>query len=249
MTVVEDIYRDNANRPGVDGDYRTRGVLSLRKAVERKVSEGKIGLIAEFKRQSPSGFSTENLSNTTAYFSSFEKNKIAGFSVLTEPTRFGGAWKDLAESQKFVKPLLSKDFFASEHMISDAYHSGADAILLIAEFLSGETIERLAHKAGEIGMDALIEFHDLESADKIPILDNVLVGYNRRNLRTMKMYGGEMEAAKKFDRKEVPFILESGINSENAKTMDFSPFSGLLIGSSIISGESVIDVLSGRGLL
>ncbi len=249
MSVVEEIYRNNRSRPRQLNDQREKPVLSLRESVKRKSFAGKLGLIAEFKKKSPSGFVAGNLSSPSQYFRKIGTGKVAGFSVLTEPRWFGGSWNDLSESQGLKVPLLAKDFFDSENMIHDAYLCGADAVLLIADFLSQEMLESLAEEARKLGMDALVEFHDFDSAGKIPLAENVLVGYNRRNLRTMKMGNREREAAELFDRKEVPFILESGINAENSASMDFSRFSGILVGSSIISGDSVIDVLSGRGLL
>lgn len=249
MTVVDDIYRSNTNRERLGSNMRERPVMSLRKSVSEKSDAGLLGLIAEFKKQSPSGFSAGNLSSPVDYFRKVGKEKVAGYSVLTEPTRFGGSWKDLTDSQQLNVPLLAKDFFDSENMIHDAYLGGADAVLLIADFLNRERLQDLANEAGKLGMDALIEFHDFESAEKIPVAENVLVGYNRRNLRTMKMEEREKEASAVFDRNEVPFILESGINASNAASMDFSGYSGILVGSSIITGESVIEVLAGRGLL
>ncbi|AKA49659.1 hypothetical protein IX51_11720 [uncultured archaeon] len=249
MSVVDEIYRNNRNRASIGSSRRSRPVISLKESVEEKNSKGRLGLIAEFKKRSPSGFESKGLVSTTSYFGKLDLSKLAGLSVLTEPDRFGGSWDDLAESQPFNIPLLAKDFFDSENMIRDAYFCGADSVLLIADFMKGERLAALAESASEYGMDALIEFHDFESAERIPVHDNVIVGYNRRNLRTMKMESREKEAAEMFDRKDVPFILESGIDSTNARTMDFTGFSGLLVGSSIINGESVVDVLQSRGLL
>lgn len=248
MSVVEEIYSRNKERIHPRGNARTRGVLSLRNEIEERNRKGRIGLIVEFKRRSPSGFRS-SLETVEKYFCSIPSDSAAGLSVLTEPTEFGGSWNDLISAQSFNRPLLSKDFTNSEAMIRDAYNAGGDAILLIADFLDAETIERLSDFADGLKMDALIEFHDMDAAERIPIRSNVLVGYNRRNLRTMRMEDQWEDAAGMFDRRKVPFILESGVNARNAESMDFSEFSGLLVGSSIISGESVIDVLRGRGLL
>lgn len=249
MNTVEEIYNNNRHRERVFEDRRTRDVLSLRKSVEKKNSEGKLGLIAEFKKESPSGFRAESLRSVTDYFSKLDRGLAAGYSVLTEPTRFSGSWDDLSEAQKFDTPLLAKDFFQSENMIHDAYLSGADAVLLIADFLATGEMRSLMQSADKLGMDVLIEFHDIKCAERIPVGDNVLIGYNRRNLRTMIMEGMESEAKKRVGDVETPFILESGIDASNAATLDFSGFSGLLIGSSIISGDSVLGVLRRRCII
>lgn len=233
----------------MQNSHRTRPVISLKRRVLEKNGEDKLGLITEFKKRSPSGFIADDLTSPSEYFTGIDPHLVAGFSILTEPSMFGGSWDDLAESQNFTVPLLAKDFFDTEDMIRDSYLYGADAVLLIADFLTEDQLADLAGKASGLGMDALIEFHDFESAKRIPVGDNVLVGYNRRDLRTMKMEEKEKEAAKIFNSNDVPYILESGINSRNAGKIDFSSYSGLLIGSSIISGESVIDILAGRGLI
>lgn len=249
MSVVEEIYRNNAARPHQVSSLRSREVISLRREVEKNSARKRLSLIAEFKRHSPSGFEGPEKDGPVEYFKKLDLGRITAMSVLTEPSGFGGSWSDLSECQQFNVPLLAKDFFDSESMIRDAYLSGADAVLLIADFLDRERLEDLASLAGEMGMDALIEFHDLKTAEMIPILDNVLVGYNRRNLQTMKMEGDEEKAAGIFRQMEAPVILESGIDSRNAEEMDFSAFSGLLIGTSLLKGDNVIDVLSRRELL
>lgn len=249
MSVVEDIYVNNRSRKHIEESRRERPVVGLRKAVEQRAAKGKLALIAEFKKQSPSGFMSGSLGKPEDYFGSLPEGMVSGFSVLTEPTRFGGRWDDLTASQSFHVPLLAKDFFESEKMIHDAYFCGADAVLLIADFIGQEALHRLASKAAELGMDALIEFHDPECAELIPLEENVLVGYNRRNLRTMKMEGEEEKVRYMFEDTDTPYILESGIDASNARNMDFTGYSGLLIGSSIITGESVIDVLKGRGTI
>lgn len=83
MSVVEEIYRSNSQRRKLESDERTRPVISLRESISRKAEKGKLGLIAEFKKRSPSGFSADQLSSPIKYFSRIEREKVAGFSILT----------------------------------------------------------------------------------------------------------------------------------------------------------------------
>ncbi len=248
MTVVEQIYRNNSQRIPCGESSRTRDIIGLRQAVTDRSTKGKLAIIAEFKRSSPSGFETSRQEGPFDYFSAIKKGSISGFSVLTEPSRFNGSWNDLASCQGLNMPLLAKDFFGHERMIRDAYLSGADAVLLIADFLEEDQIRNLVESAGEYGMDALVEFHDVRAAKKIPLYENVILGYNRRDLRTMEMKGQELEALKAVEDTGFPVILESGIDSSNAEYMDFSGFSGLLIGSSLLKGEDVLGKLVKRGV-
>ncbi len=246
---METIYKNNASRSTLTSSRRVRGVIDMKKALENKSSKGKLGLIVEFKRTSPSGFKQEEQNNPRKYFDGIDASKLAGFSVLTEPTRFLGSWDDLTQCQDYKIPLLAKDFFEAENMIHDAYLSGADAVLLIADFLAKERIGELAVVADKLGMSALIEFHDLRAAEKIPMYHNVIAGYNRRNLRTMKMEGQERDAAKLMGESGIPLVLESGLDSQNTRDMSFDGYDGLLIGSSILKGDNVVQVLEERGLL
>lgn len=249
MNTVEEIYEKNSRRERVSVNSRIRETISLKSSILGRNSSGKLGLIAEYKRQSPSGFAAVNLGSVSEYFSGVIKDVASGFSVLTEPSRFSGSWNDLTEAQKFNVPLLAKDFFRSENMIHDAYLSGADAVLLIADFLKEGEIASLTEKASELGMDVLVEFHDAENAVKIVPGDNVLIGYNRRNLRTMTMEGNQKAALDAVNGTRAPVILESGIDASNSDFLDFSGYHGLLIGSSILCGESVIDKLLRRGII
>lgn len=249
MGAVQEIYRNNATRSRQISNFRSREVISLKHEIEKNSSRHKLSIIAEFKRHSPSGFESTGKEGPVEYFSRLDLDRIAAMSILTEPSGFGGSWSDLSKCQSFNVPLLAKDFFDSESMIHDAYLSGADAVLLISDFLSEERLESLASFAAGKGMDALIEFHDLKTAERIPMLDNVVIGYNRRNLNNMKMEGEEEKVTEMFRQTNAPIILESGIDSRNAVDMDFSAFSGLLIGTSLLKGDKVIEVLSKRGLL
>ena len=89
------------------------------------------------------------------------------------------------------------------------------------------------------GMDALIEVHDPESVKNIFPDENVVLGYNRRNLKTLKMEDNSMAVYDKLKSYGLPIVLESGITSENINNLHIEKYQGLLIGSSLLSGDVI----------
>ncbi|MFC2175978.1 indole-3-glycerol phosphate synthase TrpC [Bacteroidota bacterium] len=147
----------------------------------------KSGIIAEFKRKSPSkGIINANATvkeTTTAYVAA----GASALSVLTEPSYFQGKDEDLIEARKANEcPILRKDFTVDEYQIIEARAIGADAILLIAAMLTKEKIKQFHATAKSLGIEVLIEVHDKEELDLLPQGDFVL-GVNNRNLKTMKV--------------------------------------------------------------
>ena len=91
----------------------------------------------------------------------------------------------------------------------------------------------------KLGMEALIEVHDPESVKNIFPDENVVLGYNRRNLKTLRMEDNSMEVYDKLKSYGLPIVLESGITSENIKNLHVEKYQGLLIGSSLLSGDVI----------
>ncbi len=118
------------------------------------------GIIAEFKRKSPSkGIinATADVVTVTSAYSEF----AAGISVLTDEKYFGGTNDDLLKARNSVRtPVLRKDFIIDEYQLYEAKAIGADVILLIAANLSKEDVKHLAQKAISLGLEVLLEVHD-----------------------------------------------------------------------------------------
>lgn len=241
MSVVESIYRNNENRILITESMRTRPVISLKE----RIKKGGKGLIVEYKRASPSGFSGSKFQNVNE-FAVFIKNYSTAISVLSEPDYFNGALDDAVKLQSLQIPMLMKDFVDRESMILTGFNAGYDAVLLIADFLKAGLIVRLTEYAKKLGMDCLVEFHSLDSYEKIPEGENIMVGYNRRNLKTLNMEPEErsaLELIKKRDSK----ILESGIDSKNYRELFKMDFDAYLVGSSILKEPNFLVELKEEG--
>lgn len=242
---MEKIYSRNPEREEYPYS-RARDPISLTASLQHQKDNGQIGIIAEFKRLSPSGFINKREMGIREYFTEISAQKPAGFSVLTEPDHFLGNYDDLAAVQDFSIPLLDKDFISDEKMVRNAYNAGADTILLIMDFLDEEVVYQLADFALKLGMESLIEFHDLHLAEAIRPASGRLFGYNRRNLRTLEMEPQEEKLVDLLGDEIKNIILESGIDTEYLRKHDVSRYRGLLIGASILRGDNVLKTMNTR---
>ena len=235
MALVDEIYRKNRTRKFELGSRRIRNTISL----EETIKKTEKGFIIEFKRSSPSGFRGNSVL-TPEDFAVIVHEYADAISVLTEPDHFQGSLHDGTELQELGMPILMKDFICTEDMILAGYHNGFDAILLIADFLSGNDMEVLANYALSLKMDVLAEFHDAGALEKIPEKAGILVGYNRRNLRSLRMEPDEMNAMNLMNERKALKILESGIGRENFQELIETPYNGFLIGTSVLNEPELL---------
>lgn len=144
--------------------------------------------ICEIKKASPTLGSINVDVDIINQAKNYEKYGAGAISVLTDNTFFKGSYNDLHEVSKNVSiPILCKDFILSTIQIENAYLSGADMILLIAEALSKEKMKDLSQKAGSLGLTVLYEIHSISEFYKIKDLNPKLVGVNARDLKTLKI--------------------------------------------------------------
>ncbi len=246
MGTVETIYARNASRKIYTERIRERPVISMANRIIRKRSTGKKFFILEFKRQSPSGFKSTTINDPESF-----KERIAiygdAISVLTEPDYFKGSIDDAVPLQDLGKPILMKDFIDRKSMIDMAYISGFDSYLLIADFLGREKLDELCKYGMEKGMEPLVEFHHMESAGKIPDDDRIIIGYNRRNLKTLTMEPDEERALSILKGRNNLKVLESGMNSSNLRRSLEMDFDAYLIGTSVLNDQNFLNEIKETG--
>jgi len=206
----------------------TREPVSLRKHLLQKNSSG---IIAEFKRKSPSkGFFNVN-ADAAIICSGYAQAGVAALSVLTDEKYFGGSMEDLKTARKICQcPILRKDFVVDEYQITEARAIGADVILLIAELLTKEEVKQFAQKAASLGLEVLLEMQSAEQLEKLN--DNVhLAGINNRDLKTFDVkIEKSLELAEKIPARFIK-VAESGIqNVETLLQLKEAGFQGFLIG-------------------
>ena len=214
-----------------------RTPLSLKKSL---LSVGSTGIIAEFKRQSPSKGIINDKTTIEEVTNGYLDAKVAAQSILTDTEFFGGTILDVikARSLQETTPILRKDFIVDGFQIVEAKAIGADVILLIAACLTKEELKNYGKLAEDLGLDVLYEVHSQEDLDKID-LDNKIIGINNRNLKTFKV---DLEHSIKLASK-IPDtcikVSESGLNDPRVITgLKEYGFQGFLIGENFMKTEN-----------
>ena len=207
--------------------FYSRKTNSLKSSL---MDAGKSGIIAEFKRKSPSKGVINEKADLSAVTSAYTIHGASGLSILTDEKFFGGYSDDIRKARIHSIPILRKDFIIDEYQVHESRAMGADVILLIAACLSPDQVRKLAILARSIGLETLLEIHNKEELSHI--CDEVdLVGINNRDLKTFVVdINRSIELSTLTPRNKL-LIAESGINDiKNIRSLKNHGFSGFLIG-------------------
>lgn len=150
------------------------------------INPAKSGIIAEFKRKSPSGGVLNPLIDVEYVANGYSGEGASGLSILTDDTYFGGSCADILKIRDHNNiPILRKEFIIDELQVVESKAAGADAILLIASILTKEQLLRLASLSRSLKMEVMLEIHSEEEI--VAVNDYVdIIGVNNRDLTTMK---------------------------------------------------------------
>jgi indole-3-glycerol phosphate synthase len=225
-----------------------REVFSLRKSL---LEVGSTGIIAEFKRQSPSKGIINDTATIADVTNGYLDANVAAQSILTDTSFFGGSMADLMEARVInqQKPILRKDFIVDGFQIVEAKAIGADVILLIASCLTKTELKNYGQLAADLGLEVLYEVHTQEDLDKINDLDNKIIGINNRNLNTFEV---DLENSIRLSN-QIPDsslkISESGISDPKIiMGLKEYGFQGFLIGENFMNkenpGEACLEFIS-----
>jgi indole-3-glycerol phosphate synthase len=213
--------------------YFNSQTVSMKKYIER---EDKTGIIAEFKRKSPSKGNINVNATVEAVTIGYMQAGASALSILTDNEFFGGKNEDLTIARKFnFCPILRKDFIIEEYQIIEAKSIGADCILLIAAALEPQIIKDLAAFAHSLGLEVLMEVHDGQELERGLNEHLDLVGVNNRSLKTFDVsldtsYGLVDKIPDEFIK-----ISESGISQpETLVELKKAGFHGFLIGENFM---------------
>jgi indole-3-glycerol phosphate synthase len=210
-------------------------------SISANLRNSKSGIIAEHKRRSPSKATINNDYTVNQVVTAYENAGVCGISVLTDGKYFGGSLDDLLLAKASVNtPLLRKDFVVDEYQILEAKAYGADCILLIAAVLSPIEIKNLSKFAQALGLEVLLEVHDLEELEKSITTTVNMVGVNNRNLKTFEVsLENSIQLADKIPNEFVK-ISESGISSIDAiKELQKHNYQGFLIGENFMKSDNI----------
>lgn len=213
--------------------YFTRSTYSLRESL---LNPERTGIIAEFKRRSPSKGDINTSADVATVTSGYAGAGASGLSILTDEQFFGGSSADLIAGREANQiPVLRKDFIVHDYQVYEARAIGADVILLIAECLEADQLWSLAKTAKSLGLEVLMEVHSGDQLEKLcPEVD--VVGVNNRNLKNFHV--SVQTSVDLFEQIPAEFlkISESGINDpQTILELKQVGFQGFLIGEYFMS--------------
>lgn len=206
---------------------------------EKLKDKTKTKLIAEYKPASPSQGDISLLTPEDV-IPIYEKYPVDMISILTEELYFKSNMANFIKANEMtVKPLLRKDFIIDEYMIYEAALNNASCILLICGICPN--IEKYMNISEDLGLDVIVECHNMNDINSVSDLNPKIIGINNRNLSNLTV---NLETTKKL-KKYVPnyLISESGVkNIEDAKLLKSYGADAILIGTSILKGNSEVEI-------
>ena len=247
MTILDQIINDKKNeiafRKSVfPFSYWESSPLFERKtiSISNLIRKSKSGIIAEHKRRSPSKQTINNSLTVNEVAEGYENAGVCGMSILTDGKYFGGSLEDLTIARASSNiPLLRKDFIVDTYQIIEAKANGADLILLISAVLNKKEILKFSTFAKKLGLEVLLEVHNIEELEKaiMPSLD--LLGVNNRNLKTFEV---DLDISKSLVDKipdEFIKVSESGIsNVKTIQELKTYGYQGFLIGENFMKTDN-----------
>lgn len=211
------------------------GDIPMARSMKQALSSSSSGIIAEFKRRSPSKGWIKQDACPEEIVPSYVAAGASALSILTDEKFFGGSLKDIRTVRPLVDiPILRKDFIIDEYQLYQAKIVGADAVLLIAAALEKDKCQQLTEQAHVLGLEVLLEIHSTEELSYIN-KEVDMVGINNRNLGTfITDIENSFRLAGQLPQDTV-LVSESGIsNPEVVKQLQANGFRGFLIGETFM---------------
>ena len=209
-----------------------------KRSLSQALAQDDFGIIAEFKRKSPSKGWIKEDGKPEVIPPSYEKAGAAALSILTDEKYFGGSMDFVRKARPLVNlPILRKDFIIDEYQLFQARHIGADAVLLIAADLSKQEVRSLTALAHELELEVLLELHSEHELDYAEI-DVDAVGVNNRNLGTFVTdVQNSFRLAARLPQDRV-LVSESGISKpDTIRLLREAGYRGFLIGETFMKTD------------
>ena len=228
-----------------------------RHSMRQALASSPTGIIAEFKRRSPSKGWIYETAKAEEIPAAYETAGASALSILTDEKFFGGSLRDISTARPLVDiPILRKDFIIDEYQLLQARIVGADAVLLIAAYLTQKECTTLTTQAHALGLEVLLEIHN---PSELPYINKEvdMLGVNNRNLgtfvtdvknsfriaRQLQQAIGSKKGAS--DVRNMPILVsESGISHpETIRSLRAAGFRGFLIGEAFMKTDRPGDTL------
>ena len=239
---VEEVRERSARLPlrelsaRMDEAPETRGFAE---ALHRKIAAGEAAVIAEVKKASPSKGIIRPDFHPADIARSYERGGAACLSVLTDVDFFQGSDAYLQQAREACSlPVLRKDFVIDAWQVYEARLLGADCILLIVAALGDAALAELSGLAMDLGMDVLVEVHDMDELERALQVPVPLVGVNNRNLRTFEVSLDTTSALKSAVPADRLLVTESGIvTPKDVARMRSEGVHAFLVGESFMRAQ------------
>lgn len=220
----------------------TRSCLSFRDSI---LDTNRNGIIAEFKRASPSKGVINDRAQVAEVVRGYQDAGVSAVSILTDGPFFKGSLEDLVAARDLLHiPLLRKEFIIDEYQLLEAKAFGADIILLIAAVLTPDQIKKLSESAKALGLNVLLEVHNRQELDR-SIMDSVdAIGVNNRNLNDFTV--SLEHSLELVDLIPDSFIKVSESGISDPKTINqlrSAGFDGFLVGENFMKTESPTEAI------
>jgi indole-3-glycerol phosphate synthase len=253
MSVLEDILqstraevrRRKRERPEAELRDRALALGATQRSLREALGAPGIGVIAEFKRCSPSAGRLREGADVGEIARAYERGGADALSVLTEGPNFEGSLEDLSAARAAsALPLLRKDFIVDPYQLHEARIAGADAVLLIVAALSASELQALRGIARGLGLDVLVEAHDASELHMALDAGADLIGINNRDLRDFSI-----DVRRTFTLMEeipsgVTVVSESGIaDAEQLARLQEAGVAAVLVGESLMRAPSPEEAL------
>lgn len=209
-----------------------------KRSLSQALTKNDYGIIAEFKRKSPSKGWIKEDGKPEEIPLAYEQNGAAALSILTDEKYFGGSLDFVRKARPLVNlPILRKDFIIDEYQLFQARYAGADAVLLIAADLSKEEVRSLTALAHDLALEVLLELHAEHELDYADLPVDAL-GVNNRNLGTFVTdVQNSFRMAARLPEDRV-LVSESGIAGPDViRLLREAGYRGFLIGESFMKTD------------
>lgn len=218
----------------MDSEFFGRDTLSLKESIKSRN-----GIIAEFKRKSPSKGIINDKVSPLEVVSQYEKFGASGISILTDTDFFGGSFQDILNVRNEINiPILRKDFMVDTYQFYEAKALGADAVLLIAACLSPMQVQEFTQLAHMLELEVLLEIHTEEELGHFNTAID-LVGINNRNLKDFQVDLQHSVNLKNLLPRGTLSVAESGIYSlEDYSFLQEKGFDAFLMGEYFMKNEN-----------
>jgi indole-3-glycerol phosphate synthase len=209
------------------------------------LSKKGLSLIAEVKRSSPSKGALATISNPVELANSYQAGGAEIISILTEERRFKGSISDLVSVRSAVSiPVLRKDFIVTEFQVYESRIIGSDLLLLIVAGLSKSQLKDYFQLATGLGMQVLVEVHDLSEVELALEIDSKIIGVNCRNLKTLEINKTAFDLILPRLPENVLKVAESGISTrDEVEKIESLGADAILVGETLVKSGNPVHTI------